>query len=148
MAVDWKLAQQKSARTAHWAVTMTKVRIRRVLSQTRWQLVTFDGKAGGESKGIVDLMAIRKDFGKTIPGTKHGDALQIILIQVKGGKAAMPTTEDGKRLGAVARRLHARRPMLAVWKKGAAAQFFRYQPRATEKAKEWIKVSDLDAVFH
>jgi hypothetical protein len=101
MAVDWKLAQVKAAKTARWAVTMTKVRIRHVLSRTRWQLVTFCGKAGGESVGVVDLLAVRKDHGKPIAGTKRGDALQIILIQVKGGSAANAHTrrweavEDG-----------------------------------------------------
>ncbi|MGI8742436.1 MAG: hypothetical protein ACR2NN_07660 [Bryobacteraceae bacterium] len=126
---------------------MTKVRIRRVLSRTRWQLVTFCGKGGGESVGIVDLLAVRKDHGTPIAGTKRGDALQIILIQVKGGSAAMPTTEDGKRLGAIARQLHARHILLATWKKGSAARFYSYQPKATEKAREWTEVSDLDAVF-
>jgi hypothetical protein len=52
----------------------------------------------GESRDVVDLVAIRKDHGRPIAGTKRGDALQIILIQVKGGSAAMPTIEDGKRL--------------------------------------------------
>ena len=92
MAVDWIKAERKAAQTARWAVTMTKVRIRQVLARTRWQLLTFCGRAGDESVGIVDLMAIRKDHGKPLPGTKRGDALQMILIQVKGGRAAMPTT--------------------------------------------------------
>jgi hypothetical protein len=43
MSVDWKEAQQKAARTARRAVTMTKVCIRRAASRTRWQLVTFYG---------------------------------------------------------------------------------------------------------
>ena len=94
MPVNWKTAQRKAARTARWAVTMTKVRIRRVLSRTRWQLVTFSGKSGGESVGAVDLVALRKDHGKPIAGTKRGDNFQIILIQVKGGSAAMPTADD------------------------------------------------------
>ena len=55
VSVDWNAAQQKSAGTARWAITMTKVHIRRVLSRTRWQLVTFCGPAGYESAGIVDL---------------------------------------------------------------------------------------------
>jgi hypothetical protein len=92
---------------------MTKVRIRRVASRTRWQLVTFLGRAGGESVGVVDLLAIRKDHGDPRPGTKRGDHLQIILIQVKGGSGAMPTLEDGKRLRVVAKRLHARHILLA-----------------------------------
>jgi hypothetical protein len=147
MATDWKEAQKKAAKTARWAITMTKVRIRQVLSRTRWQLVTFYGKAGGESVGVVDLLAVRKDHGKPIAGTKRGDTLQIILIQAKGGSAAMPTTEDGKRLRVVAKRLHGKHILLAVWKKGAAVRFFTYRPRATEKAREWTELFDLDAVF-
>ena len=58
MAVDWDNAQQKAVRTARWAVTMTKVRIRRIAARTRWQLVTFCGKAGGGSVGVVDLEAV------------------------------------------------------------------------------------------
>src|SRR5438477_9427234 len=115
--VNWKEAQQKAARTARWAVTMAKVRIRRVASRTRWQLVTFYGKGGGESVGVVDLLAIRKDHGQPIPGIRRGDALQIILIQVKGGSAANPTFDDAARLRRVAKRHGACDVLLATWKK-------------------------------
>jgi hypothetical protein len=104
MATNLNSAQEKAAKTARWAVTMTKVRIRRVLSKTRWQLITFCGKSGSESRGIVDLLAVRKDHGKPRFTMKRGDALQVILIQVKGGSAAMPTPEDAQRLRAVAKR--------------------------------------------
>ena len=104
MLVNWKEAQLKAARTARWAVTMVKVRIRRVASRTRWQLVTFYGKAGSESVGIVDMLAVRKDHGAPAGVIRRGDALQMILIQVKGGTAARPTPEDGTRLRAVAKR--------------------------------------------
>src|ERR1039458_1666304 len=90
------------------------------------------GKAGGESTGVVDLLAVRKDHGTPMAGTKRGDALQIILIQVKGGSAAMSTTEDGMRLRAVAKRLHARHILLATWRKRSAARFFSYRPRRTK----------------
>ena len=50
---------------------VAKVRIRRVASRTRWQLVTFCGKSGGESVGVVDLLAIRKDHGKPVGGIKE-----------------------------------------------------------------------------
>ena len=63
---------------------MTKVRIRQVVSRTRWQLVTFYGKSGAESVGVVDMLAVRKDHSKPMGAAKRGDALQIILIQVKG----------------------------------------------------------------
>jgi hypothetical protein len=124
ITVDWQNAQEEAALTARWAVTMAKVRIRRVASRTRWQLVTFYGKSGGESVGVVDLLAIRKDHDKPVGATRRGDALQIILIQVKGGAAARPTPEDAARLRAVAKRHCARYVLLATWKKGTAALFF------------------------
>jgi hypothetical protein len=147
VVVNWKKAQQKSARTARWAVTMTKVRIRQASARTRWQLITFCGAAGGESVGVVDLLAIRKDHGKPLLGTKRGDNFQIILIQVKGGKAPMPTAEDGHRLRAVARRHRAHRVLLGAWSKGKAARFFRLRKRHCEDLSDWIEVEDLDTVF-
>jgi len=143
--VDWKDAQQKAALTARWAVTMAKVRIRQVASRTRWQLVTFCGKAGAESGGIVDLLAIRKDHGLPTVGGRPGDALQIILIQVKGGSAAKPTREDAARLRIVATRHAARDVLLATWKKGRAARFFRLRRASAREA--WAEITNLDSVF-
>ena len=145
MPVNWKEAQQKAARTARWAVTMAKVRIRRVASRTRWQLVTFYGKGGSESVGVVDLLAIRKDHSQPIPGISRGDALQIILIQVKGGSAANPTLEDAARLGRVAKRHGACDVLLASWKKGAMPCFYRL--RSATASQPWEEVLDLDSVF-
>lgn len=147
MTVNWINAQKKAARTGRWAVTMAKVRIRRALARTRWQLVSFYGAAGGESVGVVDLMAIRKDDGKPLPGTKRGDTFQIILIQVKGGSAPMPTVEDGKRLRAVARRHRANGVLLAAWTKGKAARFFRLRRMYARGSKDWIEVEDLNSIF-
>lgn len=50
------------------------------------------------------MIAVRKDHGCPPPGTKRGDAFQIILIQIMGGYAARPAAEEGKRLRIVARR--------------------------------------------
>jgi hypothetical protein len=145
MPVNWRKAQRKAATTARWAVTMTKVRIRRVVSRTHWHLITFCGKSGGESVGVVDLLAVRKDHGRPVRGVKRGDALQLILIQVKGGSAANPTPEDATRLRAVAKRHRARHVLLATWAKGTAAKFFRL--RRTSARRPWLEVADLDAVF-
>ena len=148
MSVDWKNAQRKAALTARWAVTMTKVRIRRVVSRTSWQLVTFYGKSRGESVGVVDLMAIRKDHSQAAGSMRRGDASQIILIQVKGGSAAMPTFDDAVRLRAVAKRHRACDVLLATWKKGTQARFFRLRGvSATDWTDPWIPVSDLDTIF-
>ena len=145
VAVNWVEAQQKAAKTARWAVTMTKVRIRQVLPRTRWQLITFNGKAGGESVGVVDLLAVRKDHSKPVGGLKRGDALQMILIQVKGGSAADPTPEDATRLRTVAKRHGSCEVLLASWKKGKAAIFFRLPEGGI--AGKWPRVTDLDKVF-
>jgi hypothetical protein len=145
MSVDWKKAQEKAARTARWAITMSKVRIRRVVSRTRWQLVTFGGKSGGESVGVVDLLVIRKDHGEPVGGIRHGDALQIILIQVKGGGAAKPTLEDATRLRIVAKRHCACHVLLATWKKGTEARFFRLRRASAREA--WTEITNLESVF-
>jgi hypothetical protein len=109
--------------------------------------VTFLGPAGVESVGIVDLIAIRKDHGRPIHSTKKGDNFQIILIQVKGGSARMPTTEDGDRLRAVALRHRARQVLLATWKKGTCASFQRLRPRHAEGLPDWIEVEDQNSIF-
>lgn len=148
MSVNWQEAQQKAARTARWAVTMTKVRIRQVVSRTRWQLVTFYGKSGAESVGVVDILAIRKDHSAPVGAMRRGDALQIILIQVKGGTAPTPTWKDAKRLRAVKKRHGACDVLLATWKKGTGARFFRLRRvSATDWTDPWIPVPDLDSVF-
>ena len=95
--------------------------------------------------GVVDLLAIRKDHSQPVGGVRRGDALQIILIQVKGGNAAKPTLEDAARLRIVAKRHCARHVLLATWKKGTAARFFRLR-RATA-GEAWIEITNLDSVF-
>lgn len=138
-------AQQKAALTARWAVTMAKVRIRRVASQTRWQLVTFYGKGGCESVGVVDMLAVRKDHGTPAGIIRRGDALQMILIQVKGGSAAMPTSDDAVRLRAVAKRYGACDVLLVTWKKGSMPRFFRLRRASAREA--WTEITNLDSVF-
>jgi hypothetical protein len=132
------------AYTGKWAVTMTKVCIRQAVASApfpRWHLLTFSGPDGGESRGVVDIVALRKDHSVPCAGIKRGDAFQMILIQVKGGFAAKPTAEDGKRLRIVARRHGACGVLLATWKKGTAAKFF------TLGRTGWRAVRDLPAVF-
>jgi hypothetical protein len=125
---------------------MAKVRIRRVVAKTRWQLVTFYGPGGGEPTGVVDMLAIRKDHRAPPPGMERGDAFHIILIQVKGGGAAMPTAEDGRRLRAVAKRYSAEQSLLGVWKAGKEVRFYSLQPRHPLR-DDWMEVHDLNEVF-
>ena len=139
---------RKSSQDSPLGCDNDEVRIRQVLARTRWQLVTFCGADGGESVGVVDMIAVRKDHRDLLPGTKRGDRLQIVLIQVKGGRAAMPTREDGHRLRAVARHHRAQKVLLATWAKGTAAQFFKLRNRCSgEGLRDWIEVDDLTSIF-
>src|SRR5262249_10776117 len=149
-AADYKKRFKLAARTQRWAVTMTKVWIRQLMSAApfpRWHFVSFTGPGGRESRGVVDLIAIRKDH-KTYEGLKRGDRFQIILIQVKGGYAANPTTDDADRLRAVARYHRAQRVLLASWKKGTPVQFFSLRTNRSPSPADWVKVSDLKQVFN
>ena len=100
---------------------MAKVRIRQAVASApfpRWHLLTFAGPSGSESRGVVDMLAIRKDHSEPPASAKRGDLFQIVLIQVNGGFAANPTLEDGARLRIVAKKHGACGVLLATWKKG------------------------------
>lgn len=115
----------KALRTAKWARTMTKWLV--TYSQrrgARWQVVDFCGPVA-ESRGIVDLIAIRKDHRSTTSGTKRGDIFEIVLIQCKGGSAAGPSKEDAERLRRVAAHHRAKAIVLAEWKQGKAPNLYQ-----------------------
>lgn len=141
--------------TEKWAVTMAKVGIRRDgahAPRPRWQFAIFYGPSGRESRGVVDLIAVRKDHGEPPhPGLKRGDAFEIVLMQVKGGSAPKPTEEDGKRLRIVKRMYKARHVILATWKKGKEANFYLLRPNTKRDAigwkRDWELATDLSAVF-
>ena len=56
----------------------------------KWKLVDFNGAKGQESKGIVDMIAIRKNHKAPEADFLRGDLFEIVLIQVKGGSAKAP----------------------------------------------------------
>lgn len=53
----------------------------------KWHIVDFIGPSGGQSRGVVDLLAVRKNHNAYDDVVKRGDLLDIVLIQVKGGSA-------------------------------------------------------------
>jgi hypothetical protein len=69
----------------------------------RWQFVGFAGPNGSESRGIVDLVAIRRDHLTSDKSFRIGDLFEIVFVQIKGGGAPWPTFDDVKRLRAVQR---------------------------------------------
>ena len=109
----------KALRTAKWARIMTKWMISHSSKDgVKWQVVSFNGKKSQESKGIVDMIAIRKNHGLPEAGTHRGDLFEIILIQVKGGSAKFPTPVDIERLLSVKNHHRADRVVLTEWKRG------------------------------
>ena len=103
------------------------------------------GSARRRIDWCLDLLAIRKAHRTVVNGAKRGDALQMLLIQVKGGTAANPTAEDAHRLRLIARRHRADGVLLASWKKGTQARFFELRPR--RERYNWSEIEDLDTVF-
>src|SRR3990172_4812102 len=130
---------KKVQKTARWARIMTKWIItysRR--RDVKWNLVEFGGETGSESRGIVDLIAIRKDHMTNKPGLKRGDLFDIVLIQTKGGSAKSPTNYDIKRLKRVAAHHRARAVILAEWKKGKRPELYHLT------SKTWQVVNPED----
>ena len=119
-------AGRKAQKTARWARIMTKWLITFAgEAQIRWKLVEFGGTTGAESRGVVDVLAIRKDHKRQGRGLKRGDCFEMILIQTKSGSAPRPEKEDVKRLLRLAKIYNAKAVVLAEWKKGAKLQLNR-----------------------
>jgi len=135
----WRRAPaRKAARTAKWARTMTKwVVTHSHRGGARWKIVDFGGSKGAESRGIVDLMAVRKDHRPTDARFKPGDLFEIILVQVKGGGAAHPTADDRLRLRAVAKRYRAR-VVLSSWERQGAPEIYLLRD------DRWVEKSPVD----
>lgn len=132
---------KKAHHTAKWARTMTKWLVthsRR--TGARWNLVDFGGKTKAEARGIVDLIAIRKDHRRDGAGLKRGDLFEIVLIQTKGGSAPRPKPDDLARLKRVAKHHKATAIILAEWKRGERLELFRLN------GSRWFSVSP-DEIF-
>lgn len=120
----WLRAVSKAHKTGRWAKTMTKVALRFASKGSKqWQIVSFEGSKGAESAGIVDLIAIRRNYKIQQKPLKPGDLFEIVLIQAKGGSAADPTAEDNVRLLKVGDYYRAKYIILASWKKGEMPNF-------------------------
>jgi hypothetical protein len=140
-------AAKKSRKTARWARIMTKWEIARTRQGRAWEIVNFTGPNGRESRGIVDLMAIRKDHRTSL--IARGDFFEIIVIQVKGGGARWPTLEDIRRLRRVQNRYHARKAVLAAWSGGNTPVFYTLAalPIGRGLRQQWKLVKSVGQLF-
>ena len=116
---------QKAHHTAKWARTMAKWLITHSSKGgVKWQVVQFNGAGKQESRGIVDMIAIRKKHSATETNQHRGDLFEIVLVQVKGGSARFPSQSDVDRMLAVKEHHRADKLVLIEWKKGAALRCY------------------------
>ena len=130
-------------RTGKWAVTMTRLKIT-VATQgkdrRRWNVVSFTGPGGQESRGIVDLVAIRKNQRLPLDGSKRGDKFEMVLIQVKGGSSPCPSDEDIDRLRLAARQYKAE-VVLSEWQRAKTLRFSRL---SMSNKRPWEELTDAE----
>lgn len=128
---------KKAKKTGWWAKIMTKWLITYSSKKNgkKWQLVSFEGQKGGESRGIVDFIAIRRDHKSNEKPLKIGDIFEIILIQVKGGSAPKPSTDEVLRLSKVGEYYNVKHIILADWQKGKAPALYLLRNYSWEKIK-------------
>ncbi len=109
---------EKAHTTGRWAETLFRALSTRVAK--RWQFISFRGTGKGEWRGVVDVVAIRKDTTQPTAGDlKRGDLFDMVLVQIKGGSARMPSADDCTRLQSVAKFYEAKAVVLFTWVKGA-----------------------------
>ena len=117
-------AWKKAGNTDRWTEILFRALTSRVAK--RWRFVSFRGAAGGEWRGIVDVLAIRKDTSHSSHELlKSGDLFDIVLVQMKGGSARMPGAVEIQRLMAVAKRYRAKEVVLFAWKRAESCDFYK-----------------------
>jgi hypothetical protein len=112
-----KTAQRRAANTDRWTEILFRALSARVAK--RWRFISFRGLGGGEWRGIVDVLAVRKDTAVSNHALlKSGDLFDFVLVQMKGGSARDPNASEVARLRAVGRRYKAKAIVLFTWKRG------------------------------
>jgi len=71
---------------ARAAEAASKEALRLYCQEHRWKVAFFEGVTGSPRTGIIDAIAFRL-------GRKNADALDVRLIQLKGGKAGVTGSE-------------------------------------------------------
>lgn len=78
----WREAQRRAQQTARNAKTFAKYE----LTKRGYRCLALDTPKGYEYKGIVDLVAVKRD-------NRNPDNLRVLLVQVKGGSARVSEQE-------------------------------------------------------
>lgn len=123
---------EKAHTTGRWAETLFRALSTRVAK--RWKFISFRGTGKGEWRGVVDVLAIRKDTTQSSAiDLRCGDLFDLVLVQIKGGSARMPSEDDCRRLNSVAKFYQAKAVVLFTWVNGKRADFSVLQPDNTWK---------------
>ena len=144
-----KAAPEKAYMTGRLAVKATKLRILEIDNKNDAplsQFVEFEGREGGESNGIVDLLVVKRNRDrKKIKNMdcNVNDLLDIIHIQVKGGSAGDPTKAAKKRMLIVSKYYNCRETLLSRWN---PAKFSQVIFKRLKNNLEWEKV-DAKTIF-
>jgi hypothetical protein len=122
------LPHEKAHATGRWSEIIFRALSAKVAD--RWKFVSFRGAGHGEWRGIVDVLAIRKNTAQPRhTALKRGDLFDIILIQMKGGGARSPNASELRRLRQVARHYQAHKVVLFEWRLGVSSHFSVLGPR-------------------
>ena len=115
-------AHVKAHATGRWAEIVFRALSSRVAD--RWRFVSFRGTNKSEWRGVVDLVAIRKNSRKPSNAMlRRGDLFDIVLIQLKGGSARGPTQDDCRRLREVKRLYRAQKVVQFQWRRRESSKF-------------------------
>jgi len=83
----WRTRRTMSAfAKARAAEAASKAALKAHCEETGWHVAFFEGKTGSPRTGIIDAVAFRLQ-------RKNADALDVRLIQLKGGKAGVSGPE-------------------------------------------------------
>ena len=108
-------AHVKAYATGRWAEIIFLALANRVTK--RWRFISFRGSKGGEWRGVVDVIAIRKSTSQPNDEVlKRGDLFDIVLVQIKGGGAKAPSLSDRRRLWKVSKYYKASSVVLFQWR--------------------------------
>jgi hypothetical protein len=134
-------AYVKAHATGRWAEIIFRALSSRLAR--RWKFVSFRGAGRGEWRGVVDVLAVRKNASEpNQPGLKRGDLLEFVLIQVKGVSAQAPTASDCERLRQVAR-IYRAKVVLFSGRRGDHSSFSELNLRTLK----WQPIKNAAAIF-
>ena len=138
-----QLAADKAIYTDKWTQTMFNHQTNKMAY--RWKFQHFRGKKKRDSRGVVDVLAMRRNTADPKkPPLEANDLFEFILVQLKGGEAPMPLQKDLVRLWAV--RDHYDAKDIVLFERRKSKCTFSVLRKIGNEEFEWVK-SDRKSIF-